>query len=356
MFSRLDRYLIRTFIPSFLVCSFIFLGIYLVVDIFQKLDDLFALGDKALPMALNYYSLFLPTMMVKLFPAIILMATGFVLVKLSKGNELLAMQIAGLSLYRILLPLFVTVAILSLMAMGNQEFLIPSFAYTLERTKTITFDRSELKNLFLEDRTKNIVISVARYDVVEETMKSIFILGRDKNKGELYTVNTKEGKWVGNNTWYLTDLVKNNYKEGKWVAPTEEIKEYFLETEITPADMREEERDPSLMSLLQMRSQWKKEPEDPRYPVFFYSRLAYPFTSLVLMLLGVPFIVGFQKLRKNLFLSISTLMGVVCSYFIISMFCTNLGITGNLHPLLAGWLPVLAFATIGVLLFDWMGA
>lgn len=350
--SRLDKYLILTFIPALCITAFILLGIYLIVDIFQKLDDLLDLGEDALPMALNYYSLLMPVMVVRLFPAIVLIAVGFVLVRMSKYNEIMAMQVSGLSMYRILLPLFIAVGVLSLMCMGNQEFFIPAFADRLERSRTITFDKSEIKNLLAKDYSNQLIVRVAKYDIIEETIYSIFIL-RTTGEDSLTTISAKEGKWVGNNTWYLTGLVVNNYEGGRWIPPSEEKEDYFLETEIGPEDMREVERDPNLISLAQLWTLSQKISDNPRYPVFFHTRLSYPFVGPVLVLLGVPFIIGFERLRRNLFFSISTLIAIVCSFFVVNIFCTNLGITGNLHPILAGWLPVAIFAVIGLIVFDW---
>ncbi|MHC4276135.1 MAG: LptF/LptG family permease [Planctomycetota bacterium] len=350
--SKLDKYMILTFLPALCITAFILLGLYLIVDIFQKLDDLLSLEDRAIYLALNYYSLLLPVMIVRLFPAIVLISVGFVLVKLNKTNELMAMQVSGISMYRILTPLFITVGILSLLITGNQEFFVPAFADKLERFKTITFDRSELKELLTKDRTNDILMRVASYDIVEETMYSIFIL---KNLGDdkYITITAKEGKWIGDGTWYLTDLIINDYADDKWVPPTSQEKEYFLETEIGPEDMREKERETNLTSVFQLWTLAKKDPDNPRYPVHFQSRLAYPFVTPVLVLLGIPFLVGFQKLRKNLFFSIGALIAIVFAFFVFNIFCTNLGVTGNLSPALAGWLPVLIFAVIGLILLDW---
>ncbi len=350
--SKLDKYLILTFLPALCISAFMLLGIYLIVDIFQKLDDLLALEDKAIYLALNYYSLLLPVMIVRLFPAIVLIAVGFVLVKLNKTNEIMAMQVSGMSMYRILAPLFIAVGILSLMVTGNQELLIPAFANRLERYRTITFDKSEMRSLLAKDRSNDILMRVGTYDIVEETMYSIFIL---KNQGDdrYVTIGAKEGKWIGDDTWYLTDLVINNYADDKWIPPTLEEKEYFLETEIGPEDMRERERDTNLVSIFQLWALSKEDPDNPRYPVFFQARLAYPFVAPVLVLLGIPFIVGFQRLKKNLFFSMGALIIVVFAFFVVNIFCTNLGITGNLNPALAGWLPVLIFAVIGLILLDW---
>ena len=210
MISRLDKYLLLNYIPSLFICAFVLIGVYLVVDLFQKFDDLLALGDAALYMAFNYYALFLPVMIAKLFPAIILIAAGFALIRLAKSNEIMAMQVSGLSLYRILSPLFIAATFFSLMALANQELVIPSLADKLEKRKTITFDESEIKDIFVEDQDNGLVLRVARYDVIDETMKGIFLLGMNKEEQKVFTLSAKEGKWVSENTWYLTDVIRHN--------------------------------------------------------------------------------------------------------------------------------------------------
>jgi LPS export ABC transporter permease LptG len=356
MISRLDKYLLLNYIPALFVCAFVLMGVYIVVDLFQKFDDLLSLGDEALRMALNYYALFLPVMLAKLFPAIVLIAAGFAIIRLAKSNEIMAMQVSGLSLYRILLPLFILVTIFSFMAMANQELVIPSLADKLERIRTITFDESEIKDIFVDDQDNGLVLRIASYDIIDETMRGIFLIGMDKEQNRLFTLSAKEGKWVGKNTWYLSDVIRHNYQGGNWVPPVLMEKELFFKTNIRPEDMRQEERDPGLLSMMDLLELSQKRPENPKYPVFFYLRTTYPFTSLVFLLLGIPFILGLERLRKNLFLGLSVLFCIICAFFIVTVFCINLGVTGHLHPVLAGWIPILLFAILGLLLFDWMSA
>lgn len=355
MISRLDRYLLLNYIPALFICAFVLMGVYIVVDIFQKFDDLLSLGDEALSMAFNYYALFLPVMLAKLFPAIALIAAGFALIRLAKNNEIMAMQVSGLSIYRILLPFFVIVALFSLMAMANQELVIPSLADKLERLRTITFDRSTIRDIFVDDPDNGLIFRIDSFDIIDETMRDVFIVGINEEQKKVFTISAKEGKWIGENTWYLSDFTRYNYQEGNWAPPVITGKEFFLKTSIQPEDMRHEERDPSLISMMGLLDLSHKRPENPKYPVFFYFRMTYPLTSLVFLLLGTPFILGLEKLRKNLLLGISALICIVCAFFIVTVFCINLGVTGHLNPILAGWLPLLIFALVGLLLFDWMG-
>ena len=47
MLFKIDKYIIRAFIPTFVLCMFAICGIYIVVDAIQKLDDFIEMGSKA---------------------------------------------------------------------------------------------------------------------------------------------------------------------------------------------------------------------------------------------------------------------------------------------------------------------
>ncbi len=116
MLLRIDKYIVKTFIPTFFLCMFAICGIYIVVDALQKLDDLIELGSKAFLLVLYYYAFMVPVILAQLFPAITLIAVSLVLVRFARNNEILAMQVAGICLYRILLPVFVLSVIMSFAA------------------------------------------------------------------------------------------------------------------------------------------------------------------------------------------------------------------------------------------------
>ncbi len=107
MLFKIDKYIIKTFVPTFIICMFAVCGVYIVIDVIQKLDDFIEMGSKAFALAGHYYGLMIPVFVAQLFPAITLIAVSLVLVKFAKNNEILAMEVVGIKLYRILIPVFI---------------------------------------------------------------------------------------------------------------------------------------------------------------------------------------------------------------------------------------------------------
>lgn len=181
MLFRLDKYIVKTFIPTFIVCMFAICGIYIVIDIIQKLDDFIELGSKALLLAIHYYAFMVPVFVAQLFPAITLIAVSLVLIRLAKNNEILAMQVAGICLYRVLLPIFIISVMMSFAAVANQELVVPIFAEKLRKVEQATFEEDERSNVLVEDRNNHLLLRAWTFSVVEEKIESIFIIGRYEN-------------------------------------------------------------------------------------------------------------------------------------------------------------------------------
>lgn len=355
MFSRLDNYLLRTFIPTFFLCLIIISGIYIVVDLLQKLGEFVDMGEDAFSTGLRYYTYLFPVIIFQFFPAVTLIAVSIVLVRLAKNREILAMQVAGISLYRILLPVFVVTVFMSFASFGDQEWVIPRLAERLETLRQTSFNNNIQKNLLLDDKNNNALFRIWKYNVKTQHMQSVFILGRYENKKKKFTIGAEEGRWLGNGKWLLTKAVKHLYNEqGKWVAPVQQIDSLEYESAITPDELGKITLDPSLLTFEQLQELCKNEPNNPKHSVVFHSRIAYTLTHFVLLLLGIPLVVGFERLSRNLFLRIGFCVLVCGIFYSLSFVCSNLGSTGMLHPALAAWLPIVIFGSVGLLFFDMM--
>lgn len=312
-------------------------------------------GGEALSTGIKYYLYLFPVIIFQFFPAITLIAVGIVLVRMAKNREILAMQVAGISLYRILLPIFIVTVFMSFASFGDQEWIIPRFAEKLEIIQQTAFSNNVRKNLLLEDNKNKILMRIWRYDNKLQRMQSVFLLARYENKKKKFTIHADEGKWLGNNTWLFTKVVKHIYDEnGKWIAPVQQVDSMEFESSITPAELGKVKLDPSLLSFDQLKELCKSEPDNPRNSVLLHSRIAYTLTHFVLLLLGIPLVVGFERLTRNLFLRVGLCVLISGIFYALSFICSNLGNTGMLHPILAAWLPVVIFGSVGLLFFDMM--
>jgi len=352
---KIDKYIVKAFVPSFIVCMFAICGIYIVVDAIQKIDDFIEMGVKAFTMATHYYGLMVPVFIAQLFPAITLISVSLVLVRFVKNNEILAMQVAGINLYRIMLPIFVLSIFLSFLAVINQEIVIPTFAEKLQKVEQTTFEDKEKKNILVGDEENRLLFRVWLFNIVEESLESVYVVGKHENGRKKFTISAEKGKWTDGNSWLLLNVVKHNYDEsGNWIAPALQMDNYLLETTLSPVQLSKVDINPALKSFKELKELRRKEPENDRYSVMYHTRVVYPLTNFILLFLGIPVVVGFERMSKNIFLRVGISILICCAFFVLSYICASLGNIGILQPVLAAWLPVIIFSCFGLILFEGM--
>lgn len=108
----LSRYVLRQFLSP-LVLSFLgFVAIFVVVDLVDRLSAFIDRGVDAATIAV-YYAWHVPYVAVLVLPMAMLLASLFCIGELNRHRELAAMKSAGMSLYRIVLPLQVFALVVS---------------------------------------------------------------------------------------------------------------------------------------------------------------------------------------------------------------------------------------------------
>lgn len=102
----LDQYILRNFLMPFVYSCLGFIAIWLVFELGSKANDFISGGA-----SLGYVFLFqlgqLPSVAVLILPIALLLALLYCLGRMSQSNEILSMLSAGVSLSRVLLPIFI---------------------------------------------------------------------------------------------------------------------------------------------------------------------------------------------------------------------------------------------------------
>ena len=105
--TLISRYILSTFCRIFSLALAAFIGLYLLVDFFERVDNFIEYGAAA-HLYLQYFLYKIPFIAVQVTPLACLLAVFMTLGGFSRSNELTAMHGAGISLLRITLPLLGT--------------------------------------------------------------------------------------------------------------------------------------------------------------------------------------------------------------------------------------------------------
>ena len=104
MMSLLQRYILRRFIYCYVSTATGLIGIFLVVDFFERVDE-FIRRDMPYSDLILYYICKIPSVAFYMAPQAVLLATVVTLAILARDNEVIAMKAGGIGVVGITFPI-----------------------------------------------------------------------------------------------------------------------------------------------------------------------------------------------------------------------------------------------------------
>ena len=112
--GTLTKYVCKRFAEYLLLCLFGLTSINILVEFFERLDNLMA-QRLSLWIMFEYLALRLPQVLFQILPVAILMATLLTLGGMARDGELTAVLAGGINLYQIIFPLVIVFIVLSIL-------------------------------------------------------------------------------------------------------------------------------------------------------------------------------------------------------------------------------------------------
>jgi lipopolysaccharide export system permease protein len=363
LLGRLDRYVGWTFASSYAMALFVVMGLFVVMDMASNLDEYLEPwpdGTSASSTQIALYYLFnTPFLFLQAAPFITLIAGLFTLTRMLASNEVGAVLAAGISGRRLLLPVFAG----GLLAMLGMVALRESAASTVMPV------RDALKYVLDEKTTDRVFPMLRMRDLSGSYLRFIEYRPGEAGtppEGTELTVWLRSGdRWLGT---VHADRAVHAERDGEWglalengrrveisdretVTPVEWLgPEDFVFSPDLALTYQRARRNPLELSFREAMELARRDPDSVVYETLMQYHLTFPLANLILLLVGLPLAFrhdrgrGIEGVARGLFL---------CLFFFAADFvCRNLGIQGSLDPLLASWLPVLLFGSVGVVLMD----
>jgi lipopolysaccharide export system permease protein len=354
--SRLDGYVLRLFALSYGAAFFLVVGLFMILDLATNLDD-YLQPDKAgvtppSVLVAEFYLLQLPFLYLQMSPYVTLVAGMFTAAKLARNNEIVAVLNAGVSVRRMLFTVYASAAALALgmfllreqanQDLGRRRDLLQD--YLKERRP-----RPEIENLVVWDR-RGIPVTLREYHVAQDPEQSMAVgLSARQRVGErLISIDARAARPLSNGRWALEggeQLVDEGTQREIHPHPV------LDDPRFTPHEVelawKARER-PLDLSYSELGDLLANEPTNLQYQSLLQYTLTFPLAGLVLLLVGLPFVVGEERgkagerVARGLFLCMA--------YFGVDFVARTLGLQGAVGPLVSGWLPLVLFGSLGVVL------
>jgi lipopolysaccharide export system permease protein len=352
----LDRYITRSVLTTFFSCIFVFLFLYVVIDILSYLEDLLR-QRVGLSLLIHYYFSYAPVMLVQVAPFACLLSTLYTFGKLNQDNEIIAMRASGLSILQITKSVIIFGLLVSLFIFWISDGIVPQalslnqkIKKTMEegRGKTKVMRTEPINNLTMYG-LKNRLFHVNRFMLTTNTMEGITILEHDEKQDITKKIVANKGIYR-DNRWVFYQCVTYNFEpNGQILQEPQYQEEEIMYIPETPHDFINQRERPDFMTIKQLEDyMWRLSKSGAasvirRLEVDYYQKFTSPFTSVIIILLGIPFALVIRRRAAGLSsLGISILVGFF--YYILDAISVALGKGGLFPPIIAASLShVVAF-------------
>lgn len=338
----LDRYLARGFIKIYAISLLCTAVLYLIVDFFDKIDNLLQAGA-SLWTSIRYFLFKIPLLISRVFAFAALFSILFSLGMLSRTQEITAMRSSGVSLRRISLPLLLLSILICVFTFFWNEALVPIFTRKAQYIYKTEIKKKQPKNLVgtkdIWIRGEEAFISVDHFDTKKVVLEgvSVYLLNRDFTlKG---MIEVPWARWNGTN-WEA--------KGGtEWLfLPNGEMSQRQLNVSLplveTPEDFKLLALGPEEFSFFDLRKQIAdlkgKGFDTVQEEVDLQVKMALPLVSFLMVLLAIPFALRHGP-GGGMALSFGLTMLIGFGYWFVLAFSVSLGHSGALPPLVAAWFP-----------------
>jgi lipopolysaccharide export system permease protein len=374
----LDRYLLRELFIPLAYCLSGFLIFWISFDLFSELSHFQEEKLKFEEIA-RYYAFRTPEFVVLILPIALLLALLYSLTNHARHNELTAMRAAGVGLMRLCAPYLMVGLLLSIGAFAVNESWVPKGSQMAEAIVSgkQLFERSSdggrwHYNLSFRNARDGRIWTIGAYNIGTFEMRGPQVewLLPDESRRTLIASNAvrRDAMWVFHEVLELTYpsrtpttnvLVDTNIVALQMRTNVLEVPEFSE----TPDQIKSEIKIGRLssvkaakgvqLSMAEILDYLHLHPDlTPRDQALLQTqlqgRLAAPWTSVVVVLIAIPF--GAGSGRRNVFVGVASSIFITFAYFMLLKLGLALGTGGYVSPWLAAWSPNIVFAGTGLIL------
>ena len=353
--KKIDAYIVSKFITTFFIALLLIIGIVIIFDISEKIDNFVAKEAPLKATVFDYYLNFIPYFMNMFSPLFVFITVIFFTSKMAADSEIVAILSCGISFHRMMVPYIFSAALIALFSLCLNLFIIP------DANKT----RLEFENQYVKTRFKSVgrnvhyQISPGEFVFAESfsswnntayrfTLEKIIdnkLVSKISAESAVYHEDT--------DTWTLKKYFIRDYNEdltdrirsGKQIDTTIALssKDFYL-TEKTVETLNYKELN-NLIDTQRMRGD-----ANVKFALIEKNtRFALPFSAFILTIMGVA--LSSKKRRGGIGWNIGIGIALAFTYILFLRFSQMFVHTDTLPPVIALWLPNLVFTIIAGFLY-----
>jgi LPS export ABC transporter permease LptG len=275
----------------------------------------------------------------------------------SKNNEVTAFKSGGVSLYRVALPIVAIAIALSILAYFLLDFVLPYSNRRVDelrdmmKGKKIAVAQTEQRLWFLGKG--RYIINFLSYDPRKQQLSQVQVFEFHPTDFRLTRrVYANRATWDGKG-WVFEKGWMRSFSTNDQTVYTPIVQPLRLQYGEKPEEFATEEQSPDQMTFAQLRRYIENVRRSgyaaEELSVKLYEKTSWPFLSLVMALIALPF--AFRVGKRGALYGVGIALALGILYWMVFASFTKFGEVGNLPPVLSAWSANILFSIAAIYLF-----
>jgi len=346
----LDKYLLRQFIPIFLIALSLFSFVLLLIDLFANLTR-YLNNEVPILHILQIGLFYIPQCLSFALPISLLFAAAYTLGDLHARNELTCVFSAGIPFRRFSISLLAVGFIVSVLSFFLDDIFVIStvkIKNDLSRSALNQYVTDSGSDIVIKARNGRLTYMIDYFDNDREIMNGVSIIEINENGEYISQIRAHSAEW--NEThWEFRSALIYKYENGLLRVSAftsdgsyNEHPDIFRRQAANINELSVREAKLLVNDLRSVGLPYFKEQAD------YYHRYSFASTSFIVMILSVS--MGGRFKKNILLMSLFTSLAAAVVFYVIEMLTMAMAGLNYIPAVFGAWFPVLLFIFIGVIL------
>ena len=350
--KRLDWYIIKKFIGTYIYSIALIISISIVFDVNENLAKFTQYHAPLRAIVVDYYLNFIPYFANLFSPLFVFISVIFFTSKLADNSEIISMLAAGVSFKRLMRPYMISCILISMLSFYLSAYVIPHG--TVIRQNFETTYKNKRKNTAAENVQlqvgQGVIAYIQHYD---NNYKRGFGFSLDKfenkklvshmtaNEIQYDTISDSKYHWTVRN-WKIRQLkgLREHITSGMKMDTLIMMEPTDL---VYSSGQQETFTSPELKDYISKQI-GRGSGNVVQYEVEYHKRIASSFASFILTTIGLA--LSSRKRKGGMGLSLGIGLALSFTYIMLQTVSSTFAINANTPPMLAAWIPNIVFIIV----------
>ena len=353
--KRIDWYIMKKFLMTFFLSLILIIGIVIIFDISEKIDDFVSKEAPLKAIIVDYYVNWVPYFMNMFSPLFVFISVIFFTSIMAANSEVIAILSCGISYHRMMVPYLITATLIALLSLALNLWVIPR-----ANAPRVAFEQKYIKrHRVTAGRDIHYKLEDDRYVYMESfsTWNNTaynFTLEELSENGLVSKISAESARWDSTTaSWRLRNYFIRDYGTGLQDR-VRSGKQLDTVLSLTVDDFYRNKYTIIQLDRNQLNELIRTQRARGDNNVMFAeieknNRLSMPFSAFILTIIGVS--LSTRKRRGGIGWNIALGIALGFSYILFMKFSEMFVHTGTLPASIALWLPNVLYLIIAAFLY-----